>query len=552
MPKFSDFVDKSTSRETEILVDEIGLFKNLIREHKHPLDLVRELLSNACAREVGATRVEISYTRDKLGHVFEVSDNGCGMGYTGSKDIPGRLDRFLGLGLSTIAGRDADEFSWKGLGSKLAYQSRRVEIETRMKGHPLYSVRVTDPWSSLERNLVPRPALSEYPDSVEPNGTTIKVLGHPPHRQEDPFTLAEIRAFLLHRTFAGFTTARQNQPEIVLSVLGRTEALEFGFAEFRGIDWPQGLRLERDQNRLIANIVDRSSHIGPVRLRGFLTWDASRCGLARTNLNTGLILSSRGIPYFTLDLEEYGASSITHANPGEDKTCLIVECDGMYSEMNIARSDLVDSDKSLEFKKYVKQLLRKLETSAEYLEFRQIPIGKKLEVSAQLLAAEKEVLESENQNWVVLERSGQAPVVLMREPKNESEVNALIWKLEALNALPFERFQSLAYVGAQKGPDLLAMFQEDKMSEQVRGAVIEVENNFYSYKAHGHYPSQYPKVICWDAPTSGRKDRLTPTPRRHKFVVDMGEYQVHVYVLKLFEGIRVIPRKEFAIHGLRL
>lgn len=64
------------------------------------------------------------------GHVFEVSDDGCGMGYTGNKDFPGRLDRFLGLGLSAIVGQKSDEFSWKGLGSKLSYQSKRVEIET--------------------------------------------------------------------------------------------------------------------------------------------------------------------------------------------------------------------------------------------------------------------------------------------------------------------------------------------------------------------------------------------------------------------------------------
>ena len=96
----------------------------------------------------------------------------------------------------------------------------------------------------------------------------------------------------------------------------------------------------------------------------------------------------------------------------------------------------------------------------------------------------------------------------MREPKNENEVNPVIWKLEALGALPFEKFQSLGYVGARKGPDLLVKFQEDKESEPLRGAIFEVENNFYSYKSHGHLPSQYPKVICWDIVSSGRKVRL--------------------------------------------
>jgi len=127
---------KSTSKEVDIIKRDVAIFKNLIRERKHPLDLVRELLSNAGAQQVGATRIEISYTKDKDGHIFEITDNGCGMNFTGSQELPGRLDRFLGLGLSAIGGEEADEFSWKGLGSKLAYQSRRIEIEIQFASHP--------------------------------------------------------------------------------------------------------------------------------------------------------------------------------------------------------------------------------------------------------------------------------------------------------------------------------------------------------------------------------------------------------------------------------
>src|SRR5438552_19067696 len=97
--------------------NDVSIFLQLVSEQKHPLDLVRELLSNAGSREVGATRIEISYTKDREGHIFEVTDDGCGMNFTGSQELPGRLDRFLGLGLSAIVGQQADEFSWKGLGS---------------------------------------------------------------------------------------------------------------------------------------------------------------------------------------------------------------------------------------------------------------------------------------------------------------------------------------------------------------------------------------------------------------------------------------------------
>jgi len=546
-------IAKSTSREVDIIRQEIAIFKNLIKERKQPLDLIRELLSNAGAREVQATRIEISYTKDREGHIFEVVDNGCGMNFTGRQDLPGRLDRFLGLGLSAIVGQQADEFSWKGLGSKLAYQSRRVEISTRFGNHPLYEVRINEPWSSLDRNLLPKPRVTEHPNPDEPAGTRIKVFGHPPHRLENPFTFDEIRTFLLHRTFAGFTRARENAPEIILSVLGHTETLAFGFPEFRGIDWPDGFELDEDRQTLFVNIVRQTPRIGLIRLKGFLTWDATQFGLSRSRLNTGLILSSRGIPYFSLGMEEYGARGISHANPGEDKTCLIIECDGIHSEMNISRSDLVDSEETLEFKKEVGQLIERLETSHEYLRFRQIPKTRKTVKSGESLAQEKAAIEADDQNWVVYQRAGQRPVVLVREPRNESEVAAMLWKLEALGALPFERFQTLAYPGAKSGPDLFVNFQEEKASESVRCAAFEIENNFYTYKSHGHYSAQYPRVICWDIPTSGRKVRLTRTQnKKYKFTINTDEYQVHIYVLKLMDGITVMSRKELRELGVDL
>lgn len=544
---------ESTSKDVEILKSDIAIFTNLIKEHKYSLDLLRELLSNAGAKEVGATKIEISYTKDREGHIFEIKDNGCGMNYTGKQSIPGRLDRFLGLGMSAIVGVESDEFSWKGLGSKLAYQSRRIEIETKFGQYPLYDVRVNEPWESLQHNQLPKPRISDYPNSDAPSGTKIRVVGYPPHRQEKPFTLPEIKDYLLHRTFAGFTKNRESPPVISLSVLGNEEVLQFGFPEFRDIDWPKGIFFDRDHNRLLVNIIKDFPKIGIVVLKGFLAWDAERLGLEKSGLNSGLILSSRGIPYFELPMEEYGARSILRGFPGKGGTCLVVESDRISTEMNISRSDLVDSAETVLFKEAVKNLLETLETSQEYLEkFRSIPATKKLQESATHLSEQKRLMESEDQNWVILQRDGKESVLLMREPQNESEVNALIWKMEALEALPFEKFQSLGYIGAKRGPDLLVNFQEDKDSEPYRGIVIEIENKFYSYTAHGHYSAQYPKVICWDAPTQGRKDRLSPTNRKYKFTITKDEFQVHVFILKQFDGIRVVSRREFERVGIKL
>jgi hypothetical protein len=199
---------KGKTTEIDPFVAEISVFKQLIRERVHPLDLIRELLSNSGSIEVGASSIEISYTIDKDGHIFEIKDNGCGMNYTGNNQFPGRLDKFLGLGLSGIIGEKADEFSWKGIGSKLTFQSKKIEIETCMGDDtPFYSVIINEPWGTIERNLKPKPRITEFPS--EGKGTKIRITGHPPHRQDKPFTFPEIKTFLLHRTFAGLTKKRE-------------------------------------------------------------------------------------------------------------------------------------------------------------------------------------------------------------------------------------------------------------------------------------------------------------------------------------------------------
>ena len=539
----------SKAKEVDPVVSEVSIFKHLIKERVHPLDLVRELLSNAGAKEVCASLIEIAYTKDKEGHIFEITDNGCGMEYTGDATIPGRLDKFMGLGLSGIVGLAHDEFSWKGLGSKLSYQSRRVEIGTCAgPNKSFYDVRINEPWESISNNRVPKPRISEHPS--EKQGTKIRVIGHPPHRQDDPFSFEDLRTFLQHRTFAGFTHTRDPQPEITLSVLGRTERIDFGFPEFEGIDFDEfaqtGLSLDEPHKTLYINMLPKKGSARPVTVKGFLTWDADRYHLSKDSLNTGLILSVRGIPYFNLNMEDSGVTTIRTARPGENRCCLVVECDWIQDEMNISRSGLVDSPKAIELKKIVAEAFQRIESSSEYLTFRVLPEQEKFAKQSGYLSDEKD------QSWVVYENEAGEKRILIREPQYEQEVNALIWKLEAIGALPFKIFKTLAYIGAAKGPDILVNFQEEEGSEPQLATVVEIENNFYNYKSHGHKPSQYPKVLCWAIPTSGRKEKINKTTKKYKYTVNADEYQVHVFAIKDMDRIKVMTREELEKAGVRI
>jgi hypothetical protein len=255
--------------------------------------------------------------------------------------------------------------------------------------------------------------------------------------------------------------------------------------DFNAIGNGGGLKLDESKKTLFISLVPKGLKDLRVWLKGFVTWEQNRFDLSSENQNVGLLLSVKGIPYCTLNMEEYGSTTIRTARPGEGRTCLVVECDAIQDEMNISRSGLVDSSKTLELKRVVTELFQQIESSEAYLAFRRLPEREKVETQGGILAEEKRKIERPDQNWVVFERAANDLVVLMREPQNESEVNALIWKLEALHALPFETFTSLAYIGASKGPDLLVNFQEDKTSEPFRACVVEIENNFYNYKTHG-------------------------------------------------------------------
>jgi len=441
------------------------------------------------------------------------------------------------------------------LGSKLSYQSRRVELETCAgENHPLYEVRINEPWETILNNRMPKPRISEHPS--ERQGTKIRVIGHPPHRHDEPFTFDAIRHFVSHRTFAGYTGHRDVEPEIALSVLGRTENIPFGFPEFRQIDFDglahEGLQLKDDEQTLYINMHPKKGNVSPVTVKGFITWDAARHNLLADNLNTGLILSVKGIPYFTLKMEEYGVTTIRTARPGENKCCLVVECDWIQDDMNISRSGLVDSPKAVELRRIVSDIFQRIESSSEYLTFRRLPEHKKFAKQSGYLSVEKKKISDQDQNWVVYDAPQQKPVVLVREPQNEQEVNILIWKLEALNALPFKKFKTLAYIGAAKGPDILVNYQEEEGSEPQLATVVEIENNFYNYKSHGHTPSQYPKVLCWDIPTSGRKTKLNKTGKHYKYTHNAADFQVHVFVLKLIDNIKIMSRQEIDQAGIEI
>jgi hypothetical protein len=539
---------EAKGEEHDPVIHEIAIAKQIIQERKGPLDLLRELISNAGAREVGATEINISYTMAKEGHVFTVEDDGIGMDYTNNAFIPGRLDKFFGLGLSEIVGIKGDEFSWKGLGSKLAYQSRSVEIETYHCGGDVIRALINEPWESIEHNRKPKPIVFRYdPEPTQRTGAKITVIGHPPHSKGEPYTFDMIKNYLQHRTFVGFTRERQDPPKITLSVMGRTEEIPFGFPELDYFAAALAKGTEKTDEVVSRNLEGKSVGIH-VRLKGIYTWDDKDYGLSDRYFNTGMILSVKGIPYFRLPMRELGSRALAISNPGEGKCCIVVECDEIQKVMNISRSDLIDDPVTNLFKDTVQRLIKKIEDSEEHRAFRSVAIRRKEKKGAEELDERKAKLEKARQPYVIYEdpETGEA-VVLGVEPMSEGDALNILWKLEAMRKLPFAKFQTLHY--SPKGPDLVVHFRETETSETEKYCVIEAERLFTNYKVHEHHPPQFPKVICWELGKSV-KVRIEDTDIRYKKKAVVDGVEVAVYLLRYLPGIKVMNKGRLEEEGL--
>jgi hypothetical protein len=530
--------EKAQAKDVDLYIQEVSVMRQLIEESRDPLDLLRELVSNAAAREVQAKNIWIRcYPHPEDIYIFEVQDDGIGMDYSeGGGSQIARLNRFLSLGLSAVVGAKSDEFSWKGLGSKLAFHSRRLTVETYTGSGPVRRVEVNAPWDTIVNRRKPRPKIYESdPSPQQEPGTKIIVAGHPPDIRRE-YTFQQVKDYLLDRTFVGYTKQRENPPLIHLAVGVNRETLDIGFPTLKKITGDPG-----PATRFVAlsesTAVEGTNKKITVTLKGLYSVESGRFGLAEESGNTGLILSVLGIPYFDLGLEKYteGRRGLG-LNPSAKNCSLIVECDAIQEKMNISRSGINASAEKETFDRGVKNLLRRVADSEEYKSFVLYTKRVKDIRGAETLDARKQTLERPEQRWAFWTNpTNNEQRRLHREPQNELDTLAVLWKLEAHGALPFAQFESLEHVGS--GADLIAHFRESVESNPERFATVEAEYLFSNYKSHGHNPAQMPIVICWDISKS-RKIKLKDTNLAWKFVAEVQDTNVRVYVLSRMPNIR--------------
>jgi len=240
----------------------------------------------------------------------------------------------------------------------------------------------------------------------------------------------------------------------------------------------------------------------------------------------GLTYVWKGIPYFNLDFNHYKPQGVELYY----KFCrFVVECDEI--ETDIARSRIVsDGVKEPLFTSALREAFRKIMETNDYKEWVKYRRELKRKDLGTTLNQRKDTLLRSGQKWVFCDGE-----LIHKEPENEQDVRALLWKLEGLKALPFHYFRTLEHT-AQKGIDIIADYQEKDFSEKKLFQAIEVEHILENYSDHDHVPEQTSLIIAWD---SKNRDKLTKAEGEWKYVWEYMGHNLSVVLLKYLPKIEV-------------
>lgn len=518
----------------------VGIIKQVVQNRGHPLDVIREALSNSCAREVKASYFKITiYWDGAYGWSFIFEDDGVGMDYTGEKDSvkQRRLDKFLNLAYSGVAGLESDEFGFKGLGSKLMYLSRKLEIETKTIKGESYKVIVENPIGKLlrEKPEVPRPVIYKKAPVGFEHGTVIRVLGYDKGikypEYDDP---EKLKRYLYFRTLIGYTRPDRASsfPKIVINTPRiPTEELMLGFPNIKKEgDHVEGQKIGLIDPPMQVTKDDGKGNRVTVILQGGYALKTSEFGIAdygiMESMGTGLTYAWKGIPYFNLDFNRFKPQGFDLYY----KFCrFVAECEDV--ETDIARTRIVaDGVKEPLFESALREAFRQIVETSDYKEWARYRRELRRRELGSSLNQRKDDLLRSDQRWVYYKAE-----LIHKEPDSEQDVRALLWKLEGMKVLPFYYFRTLEHT-AQKGIDIIAEFQEKDFSERKLFQAVEVEHILENYSDHDHVPEQTSLIIAWD---SRNINKLTKTELNWKYVWEYGGQNLTVILLKYILGIKV-------------
>ena len=170
-------------------------FIEIAQDFSNPLDLVREAISNAFDAKAQSIVMDFSVITEygeKLLKI-EIKDDGKGMDKEGLKS-------FFDLG-NSLNGQDDEAIGEKGHGTKVYFNSRKIEVVT-VKDEIRYHAIMNEPKKSLFDHKIPSVQVSSEPAEEAKSGTIITIFGYNNNRR-DKFTHEQLKDYILWFTKFG-------------------------------------------------------------------------------------------------------------------------------------------------------------------------------------------------------------------------------------------------------------------------------------------------------------------------------------------------------------
>jgi len=474
-------------------VDPVGVISEVLNNISDGRDAIRELLSNATAKEVQAKHIDVRIYESEKGLSFTVEDDGIGMNYAKDPKNPSKLDKFLNIAQGKQAGYQSDEFGAKDFCTVLLHNSCEVEVVTWDGGEYSYRVVIDEPRRSIleHKKLVKPLVYSTRADPLRKRGTKVTVKGWNEQRSiTKEYRLKELEKYLRYHTVLGYTRLDSRDtplPDITIEIGNERKTLKAGFFYITSDD-PKDTKTVVFQPIKITKENSKGKNV-IVTVKGGVTTDTKKFGL--TEDTGGVWVSVNGIPYFKLLTNKYARK----LNLVDDFIRFVAECDEI--RLNMSRSQITDDENYEAFEDALQEAFSQLRRDPKLQKFiRDHRKEMNIKMQEEMTKIKEEFLSPEQR--LVFYKSR----MLIAEPKSEQDVAALLWILEGIEkGLPFAHFRTLQYPGYRRGIDLLIDIQEDAQSEKHICTYAELEKNFSSLIKHMHDISQMTFAFCWKVDT---------------------------------------------------
>lgn len=201
-------------------VDETQEFIEIANDFSNPLDLVREAISNAYDAKCSEIKISFEVIKQYGESILKIilKDNGSGM-------TSNQLQSFFDLGNSTRRG-DEDTIGEKGHGTKVYFNSRKIEVKTSTGGEGFHAI-MEEPFRKLFEREIPTVMVS--PINEIDKGTEITIYGYNNNRRDKfihPILKDYIIWFTKHGSVENQFLEFRNNVKLYLQGLGESNFQE--------------------------------------------------------------------------------------------------------------------------------------------------------------------------------------------------------------------------------------------------------------------------------------------------------------------------------------